>query len=173
MRGLLDGRRYNYSKEAEARAKEIVTWLADHGAECTWDLICDCIPLAKQGWCKLSHIGRLAYLPVAYEKEIEKERREAEREAARAQAAKQSEYIGNVGERLTRSLQSAEFVTSWETFYGYTYLYRFTDTDGNVFVWFASGSQDVNGATKLTGTVKDHSERDGVKQTVVTRCRVA
>ena len=165
--------RREYSREAGRRADEIIRWLTSPENGSTWDLICDCIPLAKQGWCKLTHIGRLAYLPVAYEKEIERERREADREARRAQAAEESKYIGNIGERLTLSLRSAEFVTSWEGFFGYTYLYRFTDEDGNVLVWFASGSQEVKGATKLTGTVKEHSERDGVKQTVVTRCRVA
>ena len=77
---------------------------------------------------------------------------------------------------------SIKLLTSWETQYGMTYLYKMVDENGNVFIWYASkrfGKFDPDGAwedfsqAKIKATIKDHTERDGVKQTVVTRCKVA
>lgn len=62
-------------------------------------------------------------------------------------------------------------MTSWETVYGFTHLYKFTTTDNNVLVWYASKCIDEN-AKKISGTIKDHKEYDGEKQTVLTRCKV-
>ena len=57
--------------------------------------------------------------------------------------------------------------------YGTTFLYRFVDDAGNVFVWKASGAYNVFDGVTIKGTVKDHSEYQGVKQTVLTRCKIA
>ena len=61
-------------------------------------------------------------------------------------------------------------LTSWEGDWGYTYLYKIIDTAGNVLIWYAS--RCIDAAKKIKATIKDHSERDGVKQTIVTRCSV-
>ena len=152
------------------KAKVFAEWLKT--TDITDSLIRDCSVLAKNEYCKLSHIGRLCYMPIAYDKEMARQAREAERNAKNAETAKTSQHIGSVGDRITVTLSAAEFVTSWETYYGYTYLYKFTDNAGNVLVWFSSDSKDVTKVTTLTGTVKKHDERDGIKQTVVTRCRL-
>ena len=80
------------------------------------------------------------------------------------------EYVGNVGERITAEVKDVKLVTSWETVYGWTHLYKFTTIDNNVLVWYASKCIDEN-LKKITGTIKDHSEYDGEKQTVLTRCK--
>jgi len=151
------------SKDAVAKAEKVVAWLCSVNP--SWDLIADCSVLAKEGYCKDAHIGRLAYIPVAYDNEI------AKVEEHKAESG--SVHVGNVGERITCKIASATLVSSWENAYGTTYLYRFKDCDGNVLVWFASSNQDVNGVSKITGTVKAHDVRDGVNQTVLTRCKVA
>lgn len=142
-----------------------------------WDAVGDlernCFPLALSGYAKLSHIGRLVYMPVAYERFLERKTQAEQRESARAAAAASSEYVGEVGKRLTITTASAELVTSWEGFYGVTFLYRFTDEGGNVFVWRASRSIEVSDNMTIKGTVKEHSEYNGVKQTVISRCAVA
>ena len=99
----------------------------------------------------------------------EQRQREAEAEAAR----KSSNYIGEIGKRITINVAEAKYITSWETMYGMTHLYKFLDADGNVFVWFASSMIDEAEVKSVKGTVKDHTERDGIKQTVLTRCKVA
>ncbi|MBO6266973.1 MAG: hypothetical protein J6M06_01940, partial [Synergistaceae bacterium] len=95
------------------------------------------------------------------------------REAAAQAEAKASEHVGSVGQRITVSAATAKLLTSWEGTYGTTYLYKFTDESGNVFIWYASRPINVADGMTLKGTVKDHNERDGVKQTVLTRCKAA
>lgn len=93
---------------------------------------------------------------------------------AQADAAAQSEHVGEVGAKIERdvTVTSVRYVASnWGT----TSLYTLADTDGNVFKWFSSGSvlDDREGDTvTITGTVKKHDEYRGVKQTVLTRCKV-
>ena len=137
------------------------------------DMERNCIPLALSGWAKRQHIGLLAYMPVDYEKYMERKAREARWEEERQTAAAVSDYVGKVKERITIQVATARLVTSWETDYGVTYLYKFVDQSGNVFVWRASRSVEVSDGMIIKGTVKEHSEYDGVKQTVLTRCAVA
>jgi hypothetical protein len=57
--------------------------------------------------------------------------------------------------------------------WGTTWLYKFTDEAGNVFTWFASSPvNDEDKVLTIKDTVKKHEEYKGIKQTVMTRCRV-
>lgn len=101
--------------------------------------------------------------------QAEKDRmaREAE-EAARVAAEKaRSQYIGNVGER--REFRgTVRFVTSGEGMYGRWYLTAIDTADGVVLYWNHLGAERGD-AVSFTARIKDHSERDGEKQTVVQR----
>lgn len=80
-------------------------------------------------------------------------------------------WVGSVGERITLSEANVKLLTSWETMYGYTYMYQFVDKAGNIYIW--KTSNNVEGDTvSLKGTVKAHSDFNGVKQTELTRCKV-
>lgn len=142
-----------------------------------WDSVSDiernCVPLARGGWANMKYVGRLAYIPVAYDRYWEKKSEMEKREAAHAAEVAASGFVGQVGERLTLKAASAKLISSWETMYGTTFLYRFVDESGNVFVWKASGAYNVFDGVTIKGTVKDHSEYQGVKQTVLTRCKIA
>ena len=139
--------------------------------------------LIRSEYCKRSHFGYIAYAPVAYEKYVEEMKRRAEREAAKSAERNASDYVGQVGQRIDIEIANMKLVTSWETQWGLTWLYKFTDADGNVLVWFASKPlervnkngvyEDVTSVERIKATVKEHTERDGVKQTVITRCKVA
>lgn len=107
-------------------------------------------------------------------KENAKEIADAAKNAAAPKS--NSEYIGEIKERL-RNLEVV-FIKARDidSFYGITTLYTFKMGE-NILTWFSSGKglpQDVEvGDTIiLTGTVKDHKEYNGVKQTVLTRCVV-
>jgi uncharacterized OB-fold protein len=54
-------------------------------------------------------------------------------------------------------------------------MIEFCDNSGNVLVWFTSSAPEVEigDRVRLTGTVKRHGEYQGVRQTVMTRCKVA
>lgn len=147
------------------------------------NLLSDTQTLIRTTYCKASYFGYIAYAPVAYSKYLEAQKRKAKWEAEH-QAQMASEYVGEVGKRMTFEIAEFKLVTSWETQYGMTHLYKFTDTNGNVLVWFASGylgewDDDKQryivpeNLTRIKATVKAHNERDGVKQTIINRVKVA
>ena len=129
----------------------------------------------------------------AWRAEQERIRKEAEAKAeaerlereARIKAQKAiSQYIGEIGQRITVKA-TYTFGTSWQTkFFGTQYLYIFKDADGNVFTWKTSSVPMVLNAegkdvvinegdqVMITGTVKEHSEYREEKQTVLTRCKL-
>lgn len=89
-------------------------------------------------------------------------------------AAKESQHIGTVGERLTLEVTLGKIIPLEGGVYGPTYLHKLIATDGARLVWFASNKGDMIEGQNYTvkATVKAHSERDDTKQTVVTRLSV-
>lgn len=112
-------------------------------------------------------------MPIAYKRHLEKKARDEKRETERLEAAAASSYVGDVGQRITVKMATANLVTSWESTYGMTFLYKFTDEQGNIYIWYASRGIETRDGMTLKATVKSHNERDGVKQTVITRCKAA
>ena len=84
-----------------------------------------------------------------------------------------SQYVGEISSKVEFRPASVEFVTSSESVYGYSYLYRIKDESGNVFIWWSTRyfDNDLNSIVSVKGTVKDHEEYKGLKQTVLTRCK--
>ena len=106
---------------------------------------------------------------------IEREKQEAEERARKAQ----SNHIGQVGEKIDADVileKRAWFeIPSFRGFGTDTmHIYTFRDSAGNAIVWkTTSGAAAENGETvHLKGTIKEHSEYDGEKQTVLTRCKI-
>ena len=100
-------------------------------------------------------------------------RRRIERQAQQEAAVARSEYVGEIGQRITLKAVTVALLSSWDGYYGTTRLYKFVDESGNVYIWFASRPCTAEDGATIRATVKEHSVRDGVKQTVVTRCCVA
>ena len=90
-----------------------------------------------------------------------------------------SQHVGEIGEKLTVEVTYIH-TSGWENDYGgywscnMTYLHTFKDEQGNVFIWKTGKCIEADYGTKFTlkGTVKDHSEYTGVKQTALTRCKL-
>lgn len=161
------------TEEEENRANEMMNVIKELDAHEAFRHMLDNVQtLVKSGYCKASHLGYIAYAPVAYERYQKAQEREKARQEEQKAERNVSEYVGEVGQRITVDVESMKLLTSWETQWGYTYLYKILDTAGNVLVWFASRPIDAEKAKKVKATIKDHSEREGVKQTVVTRCSV-
>lgn len=91
----------------------------------------------------------------------------------RTEERKESNWIGKVGDKVDMKL-TLVFNTSFETAYGRTYLYKFEDEDKNSVVWMSSVYYEVsdNKEWNLRGTIKNHNEYKGEKQTLVTRCKM-
>ena len=123
--------------------------------------------------------GYIAYAYIRYCKLIEREIEIAKR----AEDRKKSQHVGNVSDKITVTGKPS-VVTSWQTQWGYTTIYKIVDADSNVFIWKTSGdliAQDENGYDVYTpdmeevtvkATIKEHNEYNGEKQTVLTRCKV-
>lgn len=112
--------------------------------------------------------GLLIYAVSAYMREIEGA-------FSSNVGSEDSQFIGNVGERLKGIEATITFSSIRETQYGLSTTIKFLDTKGNILVWFASGGIDVemNKKISLTGTVKKHDEYKGKKQTILNRCKIA
>lgn len=87
-----------------------------------------------------------------------------------------SEWVGEEGKKLTIAVKNGlRLLTWWETDWGVTHLYAFTDTNGNEYTWKASKAIRMEGdqVKQVVGTVKGHNEYKGIKQTELTRCKVS
>ena len=119
-------------------------------------------------------LGILVSLPVAYDRHLEKIAAYEKKQKEDKAAADASDHIGAVGDRLTVEVDSFKCISSWDTQYGTTFLYKFTDKANNVYIWYASKYiDDEELVSTVIGTVKEHSEFNNIKQTVLTRCKVS
>lgn len=118
---------------------------------------------------ELKHIGYAASLIANYQKHLlaEKKKKEAE---------KQNEmyhYYRNVDDKI--SLQgNLACVANYDTQFGTMYVYKMIQSSC-IFVWKTSkylGIDDSGKEAMITGKIKEQSEFRGVRQNVLTRCRV-
>lgn len=103
----------------------------------------------------------------------------AERTAA-FEAAKQaqrdnSQHVGNVGERIELVLTVGKVLRFESQNYGWpaTYINLCKDASGNAVVYKGSNGWAEGETIVVKATVKEHGERDGVKQTIIQRPKVS
>lgn len=126
--------------------------------------------IANMEYCEYKHLGYLASLFMSYDKAMEREVKRMERNKSRAQ----SEFIGEVKDKVSCSVKEFKCLTSWETQWGVTFLYEFVTEEGNILIWkTGKWINDEAEITTIKGTIKAHNEFRGVKQTELTRCQVA
>lgn len=123
--------------------------------------------------CALEHdngrnFGIIASLFPTWNRDLERQ----EQKRREQEAGKKSEWVGEVGKRVSLEVAEVKLLTSWETRFGCTCVWKIVGKDGNVYTW-KTGNDIPEDAKKITGTVKEHKEYRGVKQTELTRCRVA
>ena len=130
--------------------------------------------LAHEQTIKYSDMGFVASIVSSYirhiEKEIEKERKQT---AQKEQGI--SEYVGEIKQRKDFTLTYTNSF-SYDTEYGTTWIHKFLDTEGNIFIWKTNNSlYDIEQGNNVTlkGTIKDHVEYRGERQTHITRCKIA
>lgn len=132
--------------------------------------------LVKEQYIDYSQLGFVVSIVAGYNREVEKIAYRKRQEAANAKLAAESQYQGKVGDRIVINVDTYKCVSSYESMYGWNYLYQILDKDGNVYMWSTSNSLDEEEEgcklASVTGTVKEHKEYRGIKQTWVTRCRV-
>lgn len=126
--------------------------------------------IASMDACEWKHLGYLASLFMAYDKEMEREIKKMERAKAKAD----STHIGQVGDKISENIKEWKCLTAWDTQWGTTFMYEFTTEDGNLLIWKTSKFLKEESEFKtVSGTIKAHNEFRGVKQTELTRCKLA
>ena len=113
--------------------------------------------------------GFAASLIPAYQREVEKiefQKKEKELKA-------KSNFYGNIKDKIEKEL-TLQKVFTFETDFGLCHIYKFVDVEGNIFVWKTSKyiAKEEGEAVKVKGTIKEHNEYRGEKQTVLTRCKI-
>lgn len=85
--------------------------------------------------CSLEYVkgnfGLYASLFPAYDRDLE---RTAKRKAVQS-VEQSSKFVGEISDRITVKIQSVKCVTSWETDFGITRIYKLIGADGNVYTW--------------------------------------
>lgn len=143
------------------------------------NVVRDRIEIKQLGIAIYSFIGAKLWHDREVEKKIAEERRIKEGAVI--------EYFGNIGDKFEKELVFDKCF-GYETDFGYSYILLFHDSDNHVFKWSTangtykawcktngnSGYSEYEVGKKYTirGSIKAHSEYRGVKQTVITRCKV-
>lgn len=97
-------------------------------------------------------------------------------EKERQAQAEKSSYYGNVGDKVDGLEVTFKNEFYYETKFGGMCIYIFEDADGHQFKWNTSSgfttSIEKGDVITIKGTIKEHSEYNGIKQTVLTRCKL-
>lgn len=109
-----------------------------------------------------------------YQREMQMKKAAKDKETQLAEEAATSNYVGEIGSKISLDTEEIECVSYYEDLYGMTYLPKFSDADGNIYMWRTANGyvKEIEGLKRVTGTVKSHEEFRGVKQTWLTRCKV-
>ena len=110
-----------------------------------------------------NELGIVTSFPASYKREIE--RQEAIKNSS-------SEFVGTVGGKVNVKVKNYKLVSSFDTAFGTMFIHQFEDYDGNVFIW-KTGIYIDEAPDMISGTVKEHATFNGIKQTVLTRCKIS
>ena len=124
--------------------------------------------IVENEYIPLNKLGFLVSIPKAIDRYEEEKKRQEEKE----KLAKSSNYIGEVGEKISVNFASGREVACCETQFGLLHIYEFKDANGNTIVWRSSSSKDIPESGIVAGTVKAHEEYNGVKQTIILRAKI-
>ena len=125
-------------------------------------------------WGAGKALGLIVSAFPTYDRELAYEDERRERERVAKEEAARSTWMGEVGDKVSFVLARVDVITSWETQWGMTRVYKLTDENGVVATWKTGSWLDDDDIGKtVKGTVKELKEFRGVKQTELTRCRVA
>lgn len=166
-----------YAAEANEKVATIKAWILsdDFSGQSTY--VDNLKVAANLPSVTSKQIGLLASAPNAYARHLETEADRKAREArwaAEKSAKTASDYIAEVGAKKVLVEGKIDAIRYISGTYGTTTLYTILTNEGNVVKWFASSEAlgDQEGReVKITGTVKKHEEYQGIKATVLTRCK--
>lgn len=164
--------------EVKARAAAIGEWATRQAGS---NYAANLAAIASEEWVDEKHVPLLASAVASYRREMGYIAEQAAREAGKLADAANSTWQGQPKERITRTLTVRSTMDMGGQYYGPRYttttLVKFVDTDGNLYTWWARDLDDEDtpetGQTfTAVGTVKEHKEYQGTKQTVLIRVKL-
>ena len=154
------------------KVKAIMAWVASLPMELGY--ISNLKTTLAREYCENRDVGIICSAVASYNREMERQ----ERKARERKQASKSQWVGNEGDRIELHNMTIRLLTGWETEFGYTYLYKFVDEQGNIYTWktgkWLGDGDEVKDTQRISlkGTVKKHSEFNKELQTELTRCKV-
>lgn len=166
-----------FAAEAGERAEVVRAWVLSDAFKGTSTYVDNLKVAASVDFVTDKQVGILASAPQSYIRHLETaaERKAKEAQWAAEKAAKQaSDYLAPKGTKKVRVEGTITGIRYIPGDYGTTVLYTILTKDGNLVKWFAS--REALGEAEgrevvIEGTVKDHEEYNGIKSTVLTRCK--
>lgn len=147
------------------RARKVIEWVMAQDDENMyfWNLQ----TILNNEACSAKRFGLVVSAVASYNRA-----QEAAKEAA--EDTRVNEHLGTIKVRMKGLSVTVKAISFSDGFYGTTTIVTMEDIEGRSLVWFATNSPDVEKGDTLTidGTVKDHKEYRGRKQTVLTRVKV-
>lgn len=126
--------------------------------------------ILKSEYVENNSIGYLAYLPVGYNKYLQKLN-----DNKKLYDVDKVEYFGQPTKRYKDiKIDNIKLKASYITDYGFTNIYEIV-SEQYVFIWKTTKSYDddiLKAFKKVDLTIKSHSEYKSLRQTVVTRCKL-
>lgn len=160
----------DYARETTKAALEWIQNLTE--ADMDSNYIRNLHVICSDEYIEFRSLGILVSLTVAYARHMDQIAAYEKKQKAIEREQESSEYLGEIKDKVEINC-SCRFLSSWCNMYESTYLYKFTDDSGNVAIWYASKPiDDPDLVVSVKGTIKDLSEYNGTKQTVLTRCKV-
>ncbi len=165
-----DVERFTVTDQDVADAKAAIDWAAGLPGES--DFESNISKIARAGITSMRSIGLAGAIPTAHARHLEREvKRKFERESTL------DEFFGAVGEKINRKLTILAIKTM-ESQWGVTTLFNFRDDDGRLFSWFSSIDRidekfKVGQDVTAKATIKKHDKFKGVRQTMITRAKLA
>lgn len=156
------------SDDTKTFVEEALEWIKNMDAE-SYSYFDNLKVVCSSELVELKNIGYAASLIASYKNHLKAEKKLKE-------AKKQNEmyhYYGNVNDKV--SLQgNLACVANYDTQFGTMYVYKMIQSSC-IFVWKTSkylGIDDSGKEAMITGKIKEQSEFRGVRQNILTRCKV-
>lgn len=153
-------------KEAGAKYNDFLGWHFDHEVSKY-----ACFEISIEEIAEKDDVGVWELFDTWWISKIIKEKRDANAPKT------ESEYVGEVGQKISLEVTLKRIFT-FETHFTYmgetAYIYKFADANGNTITWKTAKFFEIEEgwSGKISGTIKEHSEYRGDKQTVLTRCKI-
>lgn len=163
------------NEESKKLAETVLAWIVENERDDNYfhNLKVAC----SLEYCAPSDLGLIASAFPAYDRELEYEAERREREEKEAVERERSSWLGSVGERISFKIAEMSVITTWDTQWGTVGVFKLIDENGHECTWKTSKWIDIEVSEcigkMVKATIKELKEYRGIKQTEITRARIA